>query len=126
MPAPAESRSTTAVKRLAYGVKYREINFLLSDTVNASSRLLDYRTPRERVARVAPWLTLDGNAYPSIVDGRIVWIIDGYTTTASYPILATEPDDAVDLRLGDDARAQCLGAGAGAGQLHPQLGQGDR
>jgi uncharacterized membrane protein (UPF0182 family) len=66
-------------------VKYRELNFLLSDAVNASSRMLDYRTPKERVERVAPWLTLDGNAYPAIVDGRVVWIVDGYTTTANYP-----------------------------------------
>ncbi|MFZ1286603.1 MAG: UPF0182 family protein [Candidatus Phosphoribacter sp.] len=75
----------STLRRLAYGIKYREINFMLSDGVNAQSRILDYRTPKERVARVAPWLTLDGNAYPSIVDGRILWIIDGYTTTANYP-----------------------------------------
>jgi uncharacterized membrane protein (UPF0182 family) len=74
-----------AMRRLAYAVKYRELNFLLSDQVNQDSRLLDYRTPRERVQKVAPWLTLDGNPYPSIVDGRVLWIIDGYTTTASYP-----------------------------------------
>ncbi len=78
-------RLDNPLKKLAYGVKYREPNFLLSDAVNPASRILDYRTPRERVAKVAPWLTLDGNAYPSIVDGRVLWIMDGYTTTASYP-----------------------------------------
>ena len=69
----------------AYAVKYREINFLLSDAVNDDSRILDHRTPRERVERVAPWLTLDGNAYPAVVDGRVQWIVDGYTTSANYP-----------------------------------------
>ncbi|PRY62963.1 hypothetical protein BCF74_103172 [Knoellia remsis] len=72
-------------RKLAYAVKYREPKFLLSDAVNPESRLLDYRTPRERVQRVAPWLTLDGNAYPALVDGRIKWIVDAYTTTAQYP-----------------------------------------
>ena len=72
-------------RKVAYAVKYREANFLLSDAVNSSSRLLDHRTPRDRVQRVAPWLTLDGNAYPAVVDGRVLWIIDGYTTTADYP-----------------------------------------
>ncbi len=72
-------------RKLAYGIKYREANFLLSDAVNEQSRILDYRMPRERVARVAPWLTLDSNAYPSIVDGRVLWVLDGYTTSASYP-----------------------------------------
>ena len=70
---------------MAYAFKYREINFLLSDAVTNDSRLLDHRTPRERVERVAPWLTLDGNAYPVVVDGRVLWVIDGYTTTDMYP-----------------------------------------
>ncbi|WP_343992014.1 UPF0182 family protein [Terrabacter terrae] len=73
------------LKRLAYAVKYREINFLLSDAVTGDSRILDHRTPRERVQRVAPWLTLDGNAYPAVVDGRVLWILDGYTTSSDYP-----------------------------------------
>ncbi len=74
-----------SARRLAYALKYREINFLLSDAVTSQSRILDHRTPRERVQRVAPWLTLDGNAYPAVVDGRVLWILDGYTTTAQYP-----------------------------------------
>jgi uncharacterized membrane protein (UPF0182 family) len=74
-----------AARRLAYALKYREINFLLSDAVTDDSRILDHRIPRERVQRVAPWLTLDGNAYPAVVDGRVLWILDGYTTSAQYP-----------------------------------------
>ncbi|ADU49045.1 UPF0182 family protein [Intrasporangium calvum] len=74
-----------AMRRLAYAFKYREINFLLSDAVTNDSRLIDHRIPRERIERVAPWLTLDGNAYPVVVDGRVMWVIDGYTTTDMYP-----------------------------------------
>jgi len=72
-------------RKVAYAIKYREVKILLSDTVLPESRLLDHRTPRERVERVAPWLTLDGNSYPAVVDGRVQWIIDGYTTSADYP-----------------------------------------
>jgi hypothetical protein len=72
-------------RKTAYALKYRELKIMLSDTVNADSRLLDHRTPRERVERVAPWLTLDGNSYPAVVDGRVQWIVDGYTTSANYP-----------------------------------------
>ena len=72
-------------KRAAYAVKYREFKLLLSEQVGDFSTMLDYRQPRERVEKVAPWLTLDGNAYPSVVDGRVLWILDGYTTSASYP-----------------------------------------
>ncbi|NYG06169.1 hypothetical protein BJ986_000656 [Phycicoccus badiiscoriae] len=73
------------LRKSAYALKYRELNFLLSDAVNDKSRLLDHRSPTERVQRVAPWLTLDGNPYPAVVDGRVQWIVDGYTTTADYP-----------------------------------------
>ena len=73
------------IRKVAYAIKYREPKFLLSDAVNSDSRLLDHRMPRERVERVAPWLTVDGNAYPAVVDGRVKWIVDGYTTTARYP-----------------------------------------
>jgi uncharacterized membrane protein (UPF0182 family) len=75
----------TFARKAAYAIKYRELKILLSNTVTAESRLLDHRTPRERVERVAPWLTLDGNSYPAVVNGRVQWIIDGYTTSADYP-----------------------------------------
>ncbi len=75
----------SGIRRLAYAVKYREANFLLSGAVNSNSKILDHRTPTERVERVAPWLRLDGNVYPAVVDGRVQWIVDGFTTSASYP-----------------------------------------
>jgi uncharacterized membrane protein (UPF0182 family) len=81
----------SAFNRLLYALKFREQNILLSDAVNEKSRILYDRSPRERVEKVAPYLTLDGDAYPSVVDRgdgkgkRIVWIIDGYTTSNRYP-----------------------------------------
>ncbi len=77
-------------KQLAYAIKYRQAEILLSDNVNSESRMLDYREPRERVERVAPWLRLDGNPYPTVVDGRIKWVVDGYTTSARYPYSTTK------------------------------------
>ena len=47
--------------------------------------MLYHRTPQDRVERVAPWLTVDGDPFPAVVDGRVVWILDGYTTTDRYP-----------------------------------------
>ena len=71
--------------RLLYAAHFMDLNILLSDRVNSASRILYDRTPRERVAQVAPWLTLDSNIYPAVVDHRLVWIVDGYTTTRNYP-----------------------------------------
>jgi uncharacterized membrane protein (UPF0182 family) len=76
---------SSLARKTAFAIKYRELKIMLSDTVVNGSRLLDHRTPRERVERVAPWLTLDGNSYPAVVDGRVQWILDGYTTSSDYP-----------------------------------------
>ncbi|MEV4812338.1 UPF0182 family membrane protein [Micromonospora avicenniae] len=72
-------------RRLLYAIKEQESNFLLSGAVNDGSKLLYVRNPRDRVEKVAPFLTIDGDPYPAVVDGRVQWIVDGYTTSASYP-----------------------------------------
>ncbi len=72
-------------RRLLYAAKFTDVNVLLSDRVNDASKIIYDRTPRERVQKVAPWLTVDTDAYPAVVEGRMVWIVDGYTTSNSYP-----------------------------------------
>ncbi|MFD0819221.1 UPF0182 family protein, partial [Micromonospora zhanjiangensis] len=72
-------------RKLLYAIKEQESNFLLSEAVNENSKLLYVRNPRDRVEKVAPFLTLDGDPYPAVIDGRIQWIVDGYTTAATYP-----------------------------------------
>ena len=71
--------------RVLYAAKFADVNILLSDRVNDESKIIYDRTPRERVQAAAPWLKVDGDAYPAVVEGRIVWIVDGYTTSNSYP-----------------------------------------
>jgi uncharacterized membrane protein (UPF0182 family) len=57
-----------------------------SDDVNPQSRLLMRRNIRERVARVAPFLTFDQDPYIVVGDdGRISWIIDAFTSSDWYP-----------------------------------------
>jgi uncharacterized membrane protein (UPF0182 family) len=71
--------------RLLFAIKYQDQKFLLSNLINSDSKILYDRNPKDRVAKVAPWLTLDGNPYPAVVNGKILWIVDGYTTSAGYP-----------------------------------------
>jgi len=90
----------STINKLLFAIKYGEQRILLSNLINSDSKILYNRSPRERVAKVAPWLTLDGDPYPAIVDGKITWIIDGYTTSAGYPYsrstsLATATNDAL-------------------------------
>ncbi|MGE5826748.1 MAG: UPF0182 family protein [Micromonosporaceae bacterium] len=72
-------------RRLLYALHFREGNFLLSDVFNENSKVIYIRDPRERVERVAPFLALDGDPYPAVIGGRVTWILDGYTTSASFP-----------------------------------------
>ncbi|WP_425465364.1 UPF0182 family protein [Nonomuraea mesophila] len=78
------------INRLVYAAKYSEANILLSGDINDNSKILYVRHPRERVEQVAPFLTLDGNPYPAIIDGRVTWVLDGYTTSNDYPYAQSE------------------------------------
>jgi len=71
--------------RLVFAMSYGERNILFNGSINDDSKILFVRDPSDRVSQVAPWLTLDGDPYPAVVDGKIQWILDGYTTLNSYP-----------------------------------------
>ncbi|GAA0921062.1 UPF0182 family membrane protein [Virgisporangium aurantiacum] len=72
-------------RRILYATHMRETNFLLSSVFNDDSKIMYVREPRERVEKVAPFLTIDGDPYPAVVNGRVLWIVDGYTTASTYP-----------------------------------------
>lgn len=74
-----------AFGRLVFATKFQDSNILLSDLVNSDSRIMWDRDPITRVEKVAPWLSLDQDPYPVVVEGRIKWIVDGYTTSNAYP-----------------------------------------
>ena len=106
-------------------MKFGDPNFLLSERVNENSKVLYIRNPRERVQKVAPWLTVDSDPYPAVVDGRILWVVDGYTTTDRYPLAEKESIQT----MTDDSLTQANNLPIAADrrdQLHAQRGQGDR
>jgi uncharacterized membrane protein (UPF0182 family) len=71
--------------RLVFSLVHGERNILFNASINDNSKIMYVRNPSDRVKAVAPWLTLDTDPYPAVVDGRITWIVDGYTTLANYP-----------------------------------------
>ena len=71
--------------RLVFGTHYGEANFLFSSEINGNSKIMYIRDPRERVQKAAPFLTTDTSPYPAVVGGKVVWIVDAYTTAANYP-----------------------------------------
>jgi uncharacterized membrane protein (UPF0182 family) len=78
----------SALSRLLYAVKFRELNILLSSAIDSRSRILYVRDPLARVAKVAPFLSLDGDSYPIVANHQVYWVVDGYTTTDDYPYSA--------------------------------------
>ena len=71
--------------RSVFAAKFAERNFLFSNVIGSNSKILFNRDPAERVKAVAPWLTTDSTVYPAIVNKKMVWIVDGYTTLDNYP-----------------------------------------
>ncbi|MGI5189759.1 UPF0182 family protein [Promicromonospora sp. CA-289599] len=82
--------------KLLYALKFGEEQLLFSDRVTSESQILYDRDPQQRVSKVAPWLTLDNRVYPAVVDGRVKWIVDAYTTSDAVPYSTSTPlDEAV-------------------------------
>ncbi|RZS32226.1 hypothetical protein EV193_11370 [Herbihabitans rhizosphaerae] len=77
--------------KLIFAAYETEQNILFNSAVGEGSRIMYHRDPRDRVSKVAPWLTVDGDPYPAVVDGRIQWIVDGYTTLEHYPYSRETP-----------------------------------
>ncbi len=75
----------STIDRMLFAIKYQEPNILLSSLINDESRIIWDRDPRVVVGKVAPWLQLDSDPYPVVVEGRMKWIVDGYTTSNAYP-----------------------------------------
>ena len=71
--------------RLAYALKFRDGNLLLSGSLRLESEILYRRNIVERVQRLAPFLLLDSDPYIVVADGQLFWILDAYTYTDNYP-----------------------------------------
>jgi len=73
------------IRRVAYAWQFGDLNILISGELTPESRTLYYRNIRERVNHLAPFLELDNDPYLVVMDGRLFWIQDAYTTTDRYP-----------------------------------------
>ncbi len=75
----------SVIKRAAYAIQFGDINPLISNYVGDSSRILYVQDVRARVAKLAPFLATDADPYPVVLDGKVLWVVDGYTTSDRYP-----------------------------------------
>ncbi|MEW6155311.1 MAG: UPF0182 family protein [Actinomycetota bacterium] len=91
-------------RRVAFALRFGDINPVISEFMTDESRILYIRDIRERVRTIAPFLSYDNDPYPVVLDGRITWIMDAYTTTDRFPY----------AQRADTSR---LGAGSGLAQI---------
>ena len=73
------------LRRIAFAWRFRNINLAITGLVQDDSRIIYYRDIRERLQLAAPFLQYDGDPYPVIADGRLVWMADAYTVTDMFP-----------------------------------------
>ncbi|MEX0869469.1 MAG: UPF0182 family protein, partial [Nitriliruptoraceae bacterium] len=72
-------------RRLAFALRFSDYNLVLTSLLTDDSRIIFNREVRSRVQEVAPFLEVDAAPYPVVMDGRVTWIIDAYTTSFYYP-----------------------------------------
>ncbi|MBA0127077.1 UPF0182 family protein [Haloechinothrix sp. YIM 98757] len=77
--------------RSVFSAFYGERNILFTGEIGEGSKIMYKRDPVDRVRDIAPWLTVDGDPYPAVIDGQIKWIVDGYTTLDNYPYSQQQP-----------------------------------
>jgi uncharacterized membrane protein (UPF0182 family) len=89
-------------RRLAFAWRYRDVNLLISGLINEDSRMLINLGLPDRVQRIAPFLSYDFDPYAAIVDGRLVWIWDAYTTSDRFPYSEQAPMQLLTTRVTDE------------------------
>jgi uncharacterized protein len=73
------------LRRMAFAWRYRDVNLLISGLITGDSRILINTELEDRVKKIAPFLKYDHDPYSAVVDGRLVWIWDAYTTSDAFP-----------------------------------------
>lgn len=72
-------------RRIAFAFRYRDLNLLISGQIRPDSRVLVERNIRTRLSNVAPFMAVDSDPYPVVADGKVMWVVDMYTTSGHFP-----------------------------------------
>ena len=105
------------VRRAAFALAFLDYNVLGSGAIESDSQMLWVRNVRDRLVKLAPFLSYDGDPYPVVVDGRIKWVVDAYTSTSRYPYAQ---------RIGNEVQLTRRQRPRPRRQLRPQQRQGGR
>ncbi|NLY87767.1 MAG: UPF0182 family protein, partial [Clostridiales bacterium] len=73
------------LNRILYAIREGSVNILVSSNITSNSKIMYIRNVVDRVQKIMPYLTYEGDPYMTIVDGKLYWVIDAYTTSSNYP-----------------------------------------
>jgi uncharacterized protein len=76
---------SSTVRRVAFALNFGEFNLFGSNLISPESQIMWVRNVKDRVEKIAPFLRYDADAYPAVVGGKVMWILDAYTTSSRYP-----------------------------------------
>ena len=92
--------ANSLIRRAAFALRFGDLNPLISDFMTDDSKVIYIRDVVDRVRSLAPFLDADADPYPVVLDGRIVWVVDMYTTTNRYPYGQQADTDQLTSRSG--------------------------
>lgn len=75
----------SGINRLLFSIREQSMKMLVANNINSNSKILIYRNIRDRVNKIAPFISFDNDPYIVTIDGKLFWIMDGYTTSSNYP-----------------------------------------
>ena len=75
----------TPFRRLLFSIREGSMKMLVSSNIDSNSRIIINRNVLDRVKQIMPYLSYEKDPYMTVVDGRLYWIIDAYTTSSYYP-----------------------------------------
>lgn len=99
---PGGVEAGSLVRRAAFAIRYSDFNIIISRQLNPDSKVLMRRNIVDRVASGAPFLSVDSDPYMVVLDGRLVWVVDLYTTSEWFPY----------AQAADTGRLRAVGDGA--------------
>ena len=73
------------VRKAAFALRFADWNLIVSNFLSSDSRIVFERDIQARIHKVAPFMQWDADPYPVVLDGRVVYMWDGYTSTDHYP-----------------------------------------
>ena len=72
-------------KRIIYALKLKDIKLLISQNIHSKSRLMFDRNVHQIPKKIAPFIIYDNDPYLVVNNGRLVWMVDGYTSSSKFP-----------------------------------------